>query len=211
AGGPTDIEGRIITQHLPGHIAGKPTIVIKNVGGAGGVIGTNQLADAAPNGETIVFFTHGGTAQIVGNPALRAKYADFVMIAGVENPLVAYARKDTPPGLKVATDIMRAPEFKALSLNAQNSNTINQALSLDLLGLKYRPIPAYRGLKEGETAILRKEGQLANTSLPGGTGSVEPTMGELVIPLWQLAPRGKDGGYPRSPALPARARFRGCS
>ena len=46
AGGPTDIEGRIVAQHLPAHIAGKPTIVIKNVGGAGGVIGTNQLAEA---------------------------------------------------------------------------------------------------------------------------------------------------------------------
>jgi hypothetical protein len=51
AGGPTDIEGRIVAQHLPAHIPGKPTIVIKNVGGAGGVIGTNQLAEAAPNGD----------------------------------------------------------------------------------------------------------------------------------------------------------------
>ena len=202
AGGPTDIEGRIVAQHLPAHIAGKPTIVIKNVGGAGGVIGTNQLAEAAPNGETIGFFTIDVVAQLLGNPALRVNYADFVMIAGVEEPLVVYARKDTPPGLKVATDIMQAHEFKALSLNAQNSNTINQALSLDLLGLKYRAIPAYRGLKEVETAILQNEGQLANTSLPGWTGSVEPTMGHLVIPLWQLAPRGKDGSYPRSPALP---------
>jgi hypothetical protein len=207
AGGPTDIEGRIVAQHLPAHIAGKPTIVIKNVGGAGGVIGTNQLADAAPNGETIVFFTLDIIAHLVGNPALRVNYADFVMIAGVENPLVAYARKDTPPGLKVAADIMQAKEFKALSLNAQNSNTINQALSLDLLGLKYRAIPAYRGLKEVETAILQNEGQLANTSLPGWTGSVEPTMGDIVIPLWQLAPRGKDGSYPRSPALPDLATF----
>jgi hypothetical protein len=129
------------------------------------------------------------------------------MIAGVENPLVAYARKDTPPGLKVAADIMQAKEFKALSLNAQNSNTINQALSLDLLGLKYRAIPAYRLLKEVETAILQNEGQLANTSLPGWTGSVEPTMGDIVMPLWQLAPRGKDGSYPRSPALPDLATF----
>ena len=46
AGGPTDIEGRIVAQHLPAHIPGKPTIVIKNVGGAGGVIGSNQLGDA---------------------------------------------------------------------------------------------------------------------------------------------------------------------
>jgi tripartite-type tricarboxylate transporter receptor subunit TctC len=26
AGGPSDIEGRIVAQHLPGHVAGKPTI-----------------------------------------------------------------------------------------------------------------------------------------------------------------------------------------
>src|SRR5262249_5198149 len=207
AGGPTDIEGRIVAQHLPAHIAGKPTIVIKNVGGAGGVIGTNQLAEAAPNGENMGFFTIDVVAQLLGNPALRVNYADFAMIAGVEEPLVAYARKDTPPGLKLATDIMRAEEFKALSLNAQNSNTINQALSLDLLGLKYRAIPAYRGLKEAETAILQNEGQLATTSLTGWTGSVEPTMGHLVIPLWQLAPRGKDGSYPRSPALPELPTF----
>jgi len=207
AGGPTDIEGRIVAQHLPVHIAGKPNIVIKNVGGAGGVVGTNQLADAAPDGETMGFFTIDVVAQLLGKPALRTNYADFLMLAAVEEPLVAYARKDTSPGLKVATDIMQANEFKALSLNAQNSNTLNQALSLDLLGLKYRPIPAYRGLKEVETAILQNEGQFANTSLPGWTGSVEPTMGELVLPLWQLAPRGKDGGYPRSAALPDSPTF----
>ena len=117
AGGPTDIEGRIVAQHLPGHIPGKPTIVVKNVGGAGGIIGTNQLGEAAPNGETIGFFTLDLVAEFVGNPSLRTHYADFVTIAGVENPLVVYARKDTPPGLKVATDIMKAKDFKALSLN----------------------------------------------------------------------------------------------
>ena len=202
AGGPSDIEGRIIAQHLPAHIPGKPTIVIKNVGGAGGVIGTNQLGEAAPNGETIGFFTLDIIAQLLSNPALRVNYADFVMIAGVENPLVAYARKDIPPGLKVATDIMKTKDFKALSLNVQNSNTLNQALSLDLLGLKYQAVPAFRGLKEVETAILQNEGQFANTSLPGWRGSIEGSMGNIVLPLWQIAARAKDGSYPRSPALP---------
>ena len=27
-------------------------------------------------------------------------------------------------------------------------------------------------------------------------------MGDIVLPLWQLAPRGRDGSYPRSRALP---------
>src|SRR5215470_9872108 len=71
AGGPSDIEGRIVAQHLPAHIPGNPTIVIKNVGGAGGVIGANQLGEAPPNGESIGFFTLDMVAQIVGNPSIR--------------------------------------------------------------------------------------------------------------------------------------------
>jgi tripartite-type tricarboxylate transporter receptor subunit TctC len=201
AGGPSDIEGRIVAQHLPAHIPGKPTIVVKNVSGAGGVIGTNQLAQAAPNGESIGFFTLDIIAQLVGNPALRVNYADFAMIAGVQNPLVVYIRKDTPPGLRTPGDLMKVKEFKALSLNVQNTNTLGQALSLDLLGVKYHAVPAFRSLKEVETAILQNEGQLANTSLPGWR-SAEAAMGDVVMPLWQFASRGKDGGYPRSPALP---------
>ena len=202
AGGPSDIEGRIVAQHLPAHIPGNPSIIIKNVGGAGGVIGANQLGEAAPNGDNMGFFTLDTIGQIVGNPAIRTSYTDFVLIAGIANPLVVYMRRDTPPGIKVATDIMRTHEFKALSLNIQSSNTVNQALMLDLLGVKNQPVPAFRGLKDVETAILQNQGQLANTSLPGWTGSVEPTMSDLVIPLWQLSPRGKDGDYPRARALP---------
>jgi hypothetical protein len=202
AGGPNDIEGRIIAQHLPNHIPGKPNIVVKNISGGGGIIGTNALGDTPPNGESIGFFTPDTVAELLSNPALKTHYTEFVMIAGVENPLVVYARKDTPPGLNVASDIMKAKDFKALSLNAQSSNTINQGLALDLLGIKYQPIPAYRGLKEVETAILQNIGQLANTSLPGWTGSAEPALRDVVMPLWQIAPRGKSGGYPRSPALP---------
>jgi tripartite-type tricarboxylate transporter receptor subunit TctC len=202
AGGASDIEGRIAAQHLPAHIPGNPAIVIKNVGGAGGVIGANQLGEAPPNGESIGFFTLDMVAQIVGNPSIRVSYPDFVLIAGVENPLVVYMRRDTPPGIKVATDIMKTNGFKALSLNVQNSNTMNLAFMLDLLGVKFQPVPAYRGLKEVETAIMQNLGQLANTSLPGWTGSIEPTMSDIVIPLWQLAARGQDGGTPRSQPLP---------
>jgi tripartite-type tricarboxylate transporter receptor subunit TctC len=207
AGGPNDIEGRIVAQHLPAHIPGHPSIVIKNVGGAGGVIGANQLGEAAPNGETMGFFTLDTIGLIVGNPAIRVSYTEFVLLAGVANPVVVYMRRDTPPGIKVATDIMKTKDFKALSLNVQSSNTVNQALMLDLLGVKNQAVPAFRGLKEVETAILQNQGQLANTSLPGWTGSVEPTMSDIVIPLWQLAPPGKDGSYPRSPALPGLPTF----
>ncbi|MGD0024923.1 MAG: hypothetical protein ABSC37_09925 [Xanthobacteraceae bacterium] len=201
AGGPTDLEGRIVAQHLPAYIPGNPTIVVKDVGGAGGLIGSNQLGEAAPNGQTIGFFTLDVPSQLLGRPELKTSYSDFVFVAGVESPLVVYMRRDTPPGINVATDLMKTKDFKALSLNAENTNTINMDLSLDLLGVKYEPVPAYRGLKEVETAILQDIGQMADTSLSGWTGSIEPTMGDIVLPLWQLSPR-KNGRYPRTKALP---------
>ncbi len=206
-GGPTDIEGRIVAQHLPDHIPGHPTIVVKNVGGGAGLLGSNQLGDDTPNGETIGFFTLDTMAEITDNPSIRTHFSDFVLLAGVESPLVAYIRKDTPPGINVPADLMKAKDFKALSLNAQNINSLNQEIELDLLGIKYQPIPAYRGLKEVETAILQNTGQMANTSLSGWLGSAEPSLKGIVLPLWQLAPRGPNGTLPRSRSLPDMQTF----
>ncbi len=201
AGGPTDIEGRIVAKHLPAHLPGNPAVVVKDVGGAGGIIGSNELGRAAPNGDTIGFFTLDVISQMLGNPEIKTPYSNFVFVAGVESPLVVYIRKDTSPGLKVAGHVMKTNGFKALSLNAENTNTLNMDLAFDLLGIKYEPIPAYRGLKEVETAILQNIGQAADSSLSGWAGSVEPTMGNIVLPLWQLSPR-HGGQYPRTKALP---------
>jgi hypothetical protein len=206
-GGPTDIEGRIVAQHLASHIPGEPTIVVKNIGGGSGLLGSNELGDATPDGLTMGFFTLDVMAELTDNPSVRTHFSDFVLLAGVESPLVVYMRKDTPPGINTPADLMKAHDFKALSLNAQNINSVNQELALDLLGVKYQPVPAYRGLKEVETAILQNTGQMANTSLSGWLGSAEPSMKDIVIPLWQLAPRGKNGDYPRSRSLPNMPTF----
>jgi hypothetical protein len=201
-GGPTDIEARLVAHHLPAHIAGTPIIVIKNVGGAGGILGSNQVGRAEPDGNTLGYLTQDMPGQLLSNPAIQTNYSDFVLVAGIDTPLVVYMRKDTPPGIAVPTDLMKTKGFKALSLNLENANTICQDLALDLLGLKYQPIPAYRGLRDVETAILQDTGQLANSSLAGWRGSLETTMREIVIPLFQLAPPGPDGTYPRSKSLP---------
>lgn len=204
AGGPTDIEGRIITRHLGKHVAGKPRFIVKNVGGGGGMIGTNYLGEVAkPDGMTFGFLTWNVIAGMLGDPGLRVKYTDFGLIAGVQNPVVFYIRKDVPPGLKDPKDIMKTSGFKALSLDVQNTNTLQQTLALDVLGVKYTPVPGYRGLKDVETAILQNEGQFANTSLPGWRASIEPTMGKqgIVFGLWHLIAPGADGVVRRSVAV----------
>ena len=47
AGGPTDIEARIVARHLPKYLQGVKSVVVRNVGGAGGNIGVNQLGEAS--------------------------------------------------------------------------------------------------------------------------------------------------------------------
>lgn len=57
AGGPTDIVARVVAQRM-GDILGQ-TIVVDNRGGAGGVVGTDAVAKAKPDGYTIGISTAG--------------------------------------------------------------------------------------------------------------------------------------------------------
>jgi tripartite-type tricarboxylate transporter receptor subunit TctC len=60
AGGGSDIVGRALAQHLT-DLLGQP-IVVENRGGAGGIIGTEFGARAAPDGYTITVGSSGGFA-----------------------------------------------------------------------------------------------------------------------------------------------------
>lgn len=202
AGGPTDIEGRVIAQHLEKHIPGNPTVIVRNMGGGGGMIASNYLGEVTrPDGLTFGFFTWNVLAGMIGDPGLRVNYDKFPFIAGIANPVVFYGRKDTKPGLNVPGDLMKASGFNACSLNARNTNTIQQVLAFDMLGLNYRPIPGYKGLKDVEGAILKGECHVANSSLPGWKGSIEPTMGNEVIPLFQLVAPDENGKISRAAAI----------
>ena len=203
AGGPTDIEGRIVARHLQNHIPGNPNVIVKNMGGGGGMIASNFLGEVAkPDGMTFGFFTWNVVAGMIGDPGLRVKYDKFPFIAGIANPVVFYVRNDTQPGLKSGDDLMKASGFKACALNARNTNAIQMGLTYDMLGLKYKLVPGYQGLKAVEAAVLKGECQSANSSLPGWKGSIEPTMGKEVVPVFQLVAPDDGGKIARASAIP---------
>jgi tripartite-type tricarboxylate transporter receptor subunit TctC len=97
AGGPTDVLGRAMAQKL-GEILGQ-TVVVENVGGAGGMVGTSRVAKAAPDGYTIGLGTVGTHAQnqsLYKKPLYHA-VDDFAPVALIaEVPIVLIARKDLP-------------------------------------------------------------------------------------------------------------------
>ena len=99
AGGPQDVLGRLLAQRM-GEIL-RQSIVVENVGGAGGVTGSRRVADARPDCYTMGIGSVGTHAQ---NQSLykRPPYdpvADFTPVALIaETPVVLIARKDLPAG-----------------------------------------------------------------------------------------------------------------
>src|SRR5664279_5926842 len=64
-GGPTDTIGRIVTQHMQATLG--QSIIIENIGGASGTIGTGRVERATPDGYTIGI---GGVNHYVVNGAV---------------------------------------------------------------------------------------------------------------------------------------------
>jgi len=97
AGGPQDVLGRLLAQRM-GEIL-RQSVVVENIGGAGGVTGSRRVADARPDGYTMGIGSVGTHAQ---NQSLykRPPYdpvADFTPVALIaETPVVLIARKDLP-------------------------------------------------------------------------------------------------------------------
>ncbi len=68
AGGTTDLAARVIARALEKAV-GK-AVVVENIGGAGGAIGTAKVADAVPDGYTLLF---GSSSALVIAPHLYPK------------------------------------------------------------------------------------------------------------------------------------------
>jgi tripartite-type tricarboxylate transporter receptor subunit TctC len=96
AGGPTDGIGRIMAERMRASIG--QTVIVENVGGAGGSIGVGRVARAAPDGYTIGI---GHWTHYVLNGAIYSLpydlLKDFEPVAMIATgPLVIVARKTLP-------------------------------------------------------------------------------------------------------------------
>ena len=205
AGGPTDIEARLIARYLPKYLAGATSVVVRNVGGAGGVIGVNQLGESSERDRLNVgYFTWNPVDQIVQDPVLHVRYHDLKFIAALRSLTLVYVRRDTPPGITRSADVVKTPMIKAGALGHSSHGTLRQRLALDLLGAKHETIAGYKGLNEIELAVRRGDLHLTNTSLTLWYASVKPNMAEpgIVMPLFQYDYERPDGTLGRNPDLP---------
>ena len=147
AGGSNDIVGRAIGKKLT-EAWGQP-VVVENRSGAGGLIGSADVAAAAPDGYTLLLISSTFTI----NPAIRKRMPfdttkDFTPVAFIaHSPLLFVASKDLP--VKSAKDLLALARSKPgqITYASAGPGSINQ-IAAELIalsaGIKLTHVP-YRG------------------------------------------------------------------
>lgn len=146
AGGTSDVMGRLVAEEL-GKILKQPFIV-ENIGGAGGVIGTERGAKAAPDGYTLIQTGVGQNAVAHGLEPFP-KYnsnTDFVHISQVHSgPNVLVVHPSTPfKTLKDLVDYAKANPGKLdygytpAASGHMAMEQFKQTAGIFMLGIPYR-------------------------------------------------------------------------
>jgi tripartite-type tricarboxylate transporter receptor subunit TctC len=187
AGGPVDTIARIMAARMS-ELLGQQMIV-ENVGGAGGMTGSNRVAKAAPDGYTVLL---SGTATLAQNPSFykRPLYnptTDFEHAALFsDSARVLIARKDIPANSFaefVAYTKANQSKMQYGSAGAGSGSHVCAILLDGAMGTKVTHVP-YRGagpamqdLIAGRLDYMAEQISTALPQIRGGTLKAFVTLG----------------------------------
>jgi tripartite-type tricarboxylate transporter receptor subunit TctC len=143
-GGPSDILGRLMSQKL-GEAMGQP-YVVDNRGSAGGVVGFEIAAKAAPDGYTILM---GGGSALTQNPSLYTKLpysaSDFQPVTQITaGPNLLCVHPSVPA--KSVQELIALAKAKPGTINFASAGTGNRlsselfkaAAGIDIVNISYK-------------------------------------------------------------------------
>lgn len=148
AGGSTDLVGRLVANEIEKHLG--QTVVVENLGGAGGAIGAQKVANAKPDGYTLLVGANNelAIANLV-NKAVKYKISDFTPIGMVASqPMVLVASQKS--GVKNTREFIDLVKAKP-DATSYGSSGVGTALHLagemmkDQGKIKMQHVP-YRGV-----------------------------------------------------------------
>jgi tripartite-type tricarboxylate transporter receptor subunit TctC len=153
-GGGYDVYARIVARHMGKHIPGNPTIVPKNMEGAGSLRLVNWLYNVAPK-DGSVFATIGrGTAfnPILGIPGAQFEGPKFTWIGSANDEVSVCAAWHTSGVIKV--DDLMAKEIAVGGTGASDDTVQFPKVLNGVLGTKLKIVSGYPG---GNDAVLAME------------------------------------------------------
>lgn len=157
AGGGYDQYARLLARHYIRHIPGNPTIVVRNMPGAGSLNAVLYTGEVAPpDGLTITAFNSGLVNDSINDgDKAKIKFSQFAWIGSMARDLrVCFAMKES--GIRSLDDLKRQKAvFGGSGVGSSSAN--NVAMIRNLFGLDIKIISAYRGNSEMYLAAERGE------------------------------------------------------
>lgn len=157
AGGGYDTLARAIARHIGGHIPGHPTIVVRNMPGAGGIIATNYLYSAAEHDGSVMGLIQSDPPL---EPLFGTKQAQFdpLKFNWLGTPSVETAMVLVWHTVPVnSIDDLRTRVTEMGASGANSTPAFYARLLNATLHTKMKVIPAYPGQNDAFLAMERGE------------------------------------------------------
>ncbi len=155
-GGAYDIYARLIGKYMQKYLPGA-VVVVKNLPGAGHIIGANETYLAKPDGLTIGTFNTGLVySQIVGQTGMRFDLGKYSWIgkANSEPRVLIVSTKSPYRSMKDLIESKEAAKFASAGVGSASHHEV--LITATATGANIRAIPGYAG-REAEMAMMRGE------------------------------------------------------
>lgn len=188
-GGGYDTYARVIGKYMQKYIPGA-TVIVKNIPGAGHIIGANETYLAKPDGLTIGTFNTGLIySQMLKQPGIKFDLTKYSWVAKASSDQRVLIVGNKSP-YKTIKDLIASKGPVKMAASGVGSSAYNEtALIAAALGANMKTVPGYSG-REGEMAILRGEVEGTNGAYTGLLGFIKA--GECRILLQIGAKKHKD-------------------
>lgn len=208
AGGGADLYARFLTPLIAERLPGSPTVVIKNVEGAGAIAGSNQFQERAKKDGTDLI---AASASVMLNFTFkdeRAKYDLDKWIPVISSAQGSVVYISSSLGIKSADEIPQL-NGKDVVMGANNptGGDMRVLLAMDLLGVKVRPV---FGLNRGDAFPAFERGELnLDFAINNAYAKLAaPLVAEgKVVPLFTMGFADSEGKIIRDPANPDMPHF----
>ncbi|HLM41020.1 MAG TPA: tripartite tricarboxylate transporter substrate binding protein [Microvirga sp.] len=176
AGGPTDVIARIVAEEL-GRDLGQ-NVVVENLAGASGAVGTRTVAKAEPDGYTIIFGnnqTHGNNMFLLKEPGYDA-VKDFAPLAGAGAFEHVFVVKNDLPARTIPELIALAKKDPGKlnygSTGVGSGSHLATELFMTRTGIQMTHVP-FRGAAPLVTDIMGGRIDVSNSTLPSVLGQFQ--------------------------------------
>jgi len=160
-GGGWDTYARVAAKHITKYVPGRPSIIVQNVPGAGGLVGVNFLYNRVkPDGLTIgMFQTTLAFLQLAGDTAVKFDVRKANWLGAFSNRVsVCVVRTDSP--FKTVQDLIGSKEPMYSGAVSRGGGTFMEPMLMNkILGTNIKVVSGYPGTSAIRLALRRGEVQ----------------------------------------------------